>query len=236
MIDIQVLASSSRGNCYRITDGSTPLLLEAGIQFKDIQRGLNFRVSDIVGVLISHEHKDHSKAIADVMKAGIDCYMSLGTAEALNISGHRVKTITPLQQFHIGTWTILPFETQHDAKEPVGFLLVNQAGEKLLFATDTYYVRYKFVGLTHIMVECNYSLDILRANVEDSLVDEAQKNRLLQSHFSLANVKEFLRSNDLSQVREIHLLHLSDGNSDADRFKREIQELTGKPVYVASRG
>ena len=187
-------------------------------------------------MLISHEHKDHSKAVPDIMKAGIDCYMSRGTAEALELSGHRVKIVQPLQQLEVGTWTMLPFRTQHDAKEPVGFLLVNQAGEKLLFATDTYYVRYKFVGLTHIMVECNYSLDILRANVEDGLVDEAQKNRLLQSHFSLANVKEFLRSNDLSQVREIHLLHLSDGNSDADRFKREIQELTGKPVYVASRG
>lgn len=59
------------------------------------------------------------------------------------------------------------------------------------------------------------------------------KNRLLTSHFSLENVKEFLKANDLSQVREIWLLHLSDGNSDQVRFKREIMELCGKPVYVA---
>lgn len=46
-------------------------------------------------------------------------------------------------------------------------------------------------------------------------------------------MKDFLKANDLRHVQEIWLLHLSDGNSDADRFKREIQELTGKPVYIA---
>ena len=56
---------------------------------------------------------------------------------------------------------------------------------------------------------------------------------VLRSHFSLENVKEFLQANDLSKVQEIWLLHLSDGNSDAERFKREIQELTGKVVYIA---
>ncbi|ANW97701.1 MBL fold metallo-hydrolase [Thermoclostridium stercorarium subsp. thermolacticum DSM 2910] len=233
MIDIQVLASGSKGNCYRVTDGSTPLLLECGIPYKEIQKTLNFRVSEIAGCLVSHEHQDHAKAIKDIMKAGIDCYMSRGTAEALGISGHRLNIIKAKQQFRIGTWAILPFETQHDAVEPVGFLLANSAGEKLLYATDTYYIRYRFKGLTHVMVECNYSLDILRANVEAGVIEPVLKNRILKSHFSLENVKEFLKANDLGKVQEIWLLHLSDNNSDSERFKREVMELTGKPVYIA---
>lgn len=234
MITITTLASSSRGNCYRIDDGSTPLLLECGIPYKEIQKKLNFKTSEIKGCLVSHEHKDHSKAMQDVMKAGIDCYMSPGTAKALNLTGgHRGKIVQPLQQFHIDTWTILPFETQHDAAWPLGFLLANQAGEKLLFATDTYYIKYRFSGLSHIMIECNYAIDILKANIDSGAVNDAMAKRLLQSHFSLDNVKEFFKANDLSQVKEIHLLHLSDGNSDAERFKREIQQLTGKPVYIA---
>jgi phosphoribosyl 1,2-cyclic phosphodiesterase len=76
-------------------------------------------------------------------------------------------------------------------------------------------------------------MDILQENVAAGLVPTELKNRLMKSHFSLANVKEFLRANDLSRVQEIWLIHLSDGNSDAARFKREIQELTGKMVYVA---
>jgi phosphoribosyl 1,2-cyclic phosphodiesterase len=234
LIEIFPLASGSSGNCYRITDGRTPLLLECGIPYKEIQKGLNFRIAEIASCLISHEHQDHSKAVRDVMKAGIDCYMSAGTAEALGISGHRLHIIKAKQQFRIGTWTILPFETQHDAAEPLGFLLANRNGDKLLYATDTFYIRYRFQGLTHIAVECNYSLDILRANVEAGLVEPVLKSRILKSHFSLENVKKFLQANDLSRVKEIWLLHLSDGNSDAERFKREVMELTGKPVYVAA--
>lgn len=235
MIAITPLASSSKGNCYHVTDGKTALLLEAGIRYKDIQRALNFQVSSIAGCLISHEHGDHGKAAADVIKAGIDVYASQGTLDALGLSGHRAKSIKAKQQFQIGTWTILPFDVQHDVAEPLGFLLVNRAGEKLVFATDTYYIRYRFPGLTHIMVECNYSLRILDENISAGRVPAVMKKRLLKSHFSLEHVKDFLLANDLSKVQEIWLLHLSDNNSDAALFKHEIQELTGKPVWVAER-
>ena len=233
-MDIKVLASSSRANAYRISDGKTALLLEAGLSYKELQRALDFKTTELTAVLITHEHKDHSRAVADLAKAGIDCYMSDGTREALGLSGHRIHELWPRVQTQIGTWTVLPFETQHDAAEPLGYLLAS-GQEKLLFATDTYYIRYKFNELTHIMVECNYAADILQENVEAERIPAALKQRLLQSHFSLDNVKEFLRANDLSKVEEIHLLHLSDGNSDEARFKREIQELTGRVVMVAGK-
>lgn len=233
MIQIIPYASGSRGNCYKVTDGRTPLLLECGISYKEIQKRLNFKTSDIAACLVSHEHQDHCKAIQDVMKAGIDCYISAGTTEALSISGHRLHFIKAKKQFRISTWTILPFETQHDATEPLGFLLANRDGDKLLYATDTYYIRYRFRDLTHIMIECNYAADILKTNVKAGLVEPALKSRIFKSHFSLENVKNFLKANDLSKIQEIWLLHMSDGNSDEDRFKREIQELTGKMVFVA---
>jgi ribonuclease BN (tRNA processing enzyme) len=53
---------------------------------------------------------------------------------------------------------------------------------------------------------------------------------------SLETCKEFLQANDLSQVKDIALIHLSDSNSDAERFKREDEGLTGKPTYIASKG
>ena len=57
----------------------------------------------------------------------------------------------------------------------------------------------------------------------------------MRSHMSLENCKELLRANDLSKVKEIHLLHLSDENSVEDQFKKEIAALTGLPVYVAQK-
>lgn len=233
MIKFTTLASGSSGNAYHISDGHTELLIECGINFRDIQKALNFKTSNLAGCLITHEHKDHTKGLKDVLRAGIDVYASQGTIDQVRIKHHRLKPIQAKKQFEIGTWKVLPFDVEHDVAEPLGFLLMNQEGEKLLFATDTYYVRYKFKGLTHIAVECNYSLDILEENIAAGIVPEIMKKRLLRSHFSLENVKEFLKANDLSKVQEIHLLHLSDNNSDEKLFKCEIQELTGKPVYIA---
>jgi phosphoribosyl 1,2-cyclic phosphodiesterase len=233
MIDITPIASSSRGNCYHVTDGKTALLLECGIRFTDIRKALDFKTSDIAGCLISHEHGDHCKAVVEVIKSGIDVYASQGTLDAINLSGHRAIPIQAKKQFFIGSWAVFPFDIQHDVSEPLGFLLANQSGEKLVFITDSYYCKYKFTGLTHIMLETNYSLKILDENIAEGWVPAVMKKRLLKSHFSLDNAKDFLLANDLSKVQAIYLLHLSDNNSDADLFKREIQELTGKQVYIA---
>jgi Metal-dependent hydrolases of the beta-lactamase superfamily I len=235
MIDIRPFASSSAGNAYRISDDHTTLLLEAGLPYKDIQRELSFRTSELAGCLISHEHGDHSKSAKDLMRAGVMIYTSQGTADALGLSGHRLRILHAHEQVVIGTWTIMPFEIEHDAAEPLGFILANSVQDKLVFLTDTYYCRYRFAGLTHIMVECNYSLEIVNQRVESGRLHPAQKRRLLRSHFGLDNVKDFLRANDISKVQEIWLLHLSDGNSDAEAFQREIQETTGKLVMVAQR-
>lgn len=233
---IRPLASSSEGNAYLVTetDGRSPLLLDCGLPVAQLKQATGYRLSTLAGCLVSHEHGDHSKAAADLMRAGVDCYMSQGTADALRLSGHRLKIVRALQQFSLGAWTVLPFDTIHDAAEPLGFLLA-AVDEKVLYLTDTAYCKYRFRGLTHIMVECNHSWDILQANVESGAVPAEMKKRIIRSHMSLDTVKDFFRANDLSQVREIWLLHLSDGNSDAERFKREIQALTGKPVYVAEK-
>lgn len=232
-MEIDVFASGSSGNCYRIRDGTTSLLLECGIPIKRIQEDLDYHLTDIDACLISHEHGDHSAAARDILKAGIDIYTSTGTAHALGLSGHHMKLIQKKDQVQIGTFTVLAFDTEHDAAEPLGFMIADQSGEKLFFATDTYYVKYRFRGLTYIMVECNYAADILSENIKLGRVPGVLKNRLLKSHFSLEHTKDFLEANDLSKVKGIWLIHLSNNNSDAARFKREIMELTGKPVYIA---
>ena len=234
MIEIKVLASGSTGNCYWISDGRTPLLLEAGLPLQKIREGTGFQVSNLAGCLISHEHGDHSRGIPELVKAGVNCFMSQGTAEALGMQSHRIKILEAKKNYHIGTWQVMPFEVQHDAVEPFGYLLRSIATkEKLVYITDSSYSRYIFNGLSYIMVECNYSMEILNENIQAGRVPATQKKRILQSHFNLENVKDFLQANDLSQVKEIWLLHLSDRNSDAELFKREIMELTGKPVYIA---
>ncbi len=226
-MDFLPLYSSSLGNLYRVTDGQTPLLIECGVPIQAIKKALGYRLSEVAGCLVSHSHMDHSRAVKGLLRIGIDCYMSAETADTLGVKGHRLHILQPLRQFNMGTWRVLPFSTQHDCPGSMGFLLALR-GEKLLFATDTYYIKYRFSSLSHIAIECNYSLDTLSPDI-----GAARRRRLIESHFSLENVKKFLAANDLSGVREIHLLHMSRDHGDADRFQGEIQGLTGKPVYVA---
>lgn len=230
-MEIRVLASGSGGNAYRVSDGHTPLLLECGIRFKELREGLRYKVTELAGCLISHSHADHAKAVHDMIKAGVDCYMSEQTAQEIGAAGHCVHAVSALQQFTIGSWTILPFDAVHDAY-CLGFLLAS-GDERLLYLTDSAFCRYRFEGLTHLMIEANYSADILRANVESGVIDPALRYRILRNHMSLERVKDMLKANDLSRVREVHLLHLSSDNSDAARFKAEVERLTGKPTYIA---
>ena len=230
-MEITVLASGSSGNCYMISDGTTPLLLECGIRFRDIQRGLGFGVSSLAGCLVSHEHQDHARAALDMTRYGVNVYASQGTIEALGVSGHRVRPIKALQQFRIGSWTVLPFDTVHDAAEPLGFVLAGEAG-KVLYLTDSAYCKYRFDGLTHLLVEANHSVEILRRNVDAGMFHKEHFGRVVRNHLSIERLIDMLRANDLSRVKEIHLLHLSDQNSDEAAFKTAVQRATGKPVYV----
>ena len=237
MISIQTLGSSSAGNAYRLSSGGRSLLLECGLPWKKIKEGLNFETSDLDGCLVSHAHGDHCKAAGDLMKAGVDLY---ATKEAFSEMGvksnfHRFIPVIENKMFRVGGfWRVAPFATQHDAPGSVGYIISNQgSGESLLFLTDTAYCRYSFTDrFTAIMIEANYSEATLQRNVDDGLIDADRAKRVRENHMSIGRVLDFLKANDLSRCRAIHLIHLSDGNSNAEIFKRMVQEATGIPTFV----
>jgi len=238
---LKVLGSSSKGNCYILSTPTGSLLLDCGLPWREIQKGLNFDLSDVLGCLVTHFHLDHLKSVRDVLRNGIDVWTSAETLNNLppmKAGDYRLTYIcAPKVQFKVCDFTVLPFSTEHDAEGSIGFIIqYKPTGEKLLYLTDSYYCKYRFKGLNYIMIECNYIKETLDWNIENGYVNEAMKPRLLQSHFSLENVKKFLQANDLSQCRKIVLLHLSYSNSDASRMVREINELTGIETLIADAG
>ena len=63
---IQSIGSSSSGNSYLITDGTTHLLLDVGLSGKNIRAALadaNISEDAVSGILVTHEHVDHVKSI-----------------------------------------------------------------------------------------------------------------------------------------------------------------------------
>lgn len=224
------LASSSKGNCYIVSDGETSILLECGISFRRIKNGLGFDLSAIRACLVSHEHKDHAKSVMDLIKSGVEVFASEGTAGALDC-----PLITPVEageQFRVGSLEIMPFETFHDAADPLGFLIYSRAdGERLAFATDTVNLAYRFPGVTLLALEANYDKDIL-ARCER--MPEKVRRRVTNTHMEIGTLCGYLQTLDLSQCREIYLLHLSSAASSEGNFLDRVRRAVPEHVRVSA--
>lgn len=225
---LHVLGSSSSGNCYLFQSEKTGevLAVEAGVKFNKVKKVLDVNLNSIVGCIVSHEHGDHAKCVGDFINACIPCYMSQGTKHALGFSSsYWAKGLLPFEQVVINGFRVIPFPVQHDAAEPYGYLIRHEECGTVLFATDTYFLKYKFPGLNNVMLECNYSKEILDANFTAGRIDKKRYERTIKSHMSYDNCLLTLQANDLSQVCNILLLHLSDNNSNATEFIHGIERL-----------
>lgn len=233
---LRVLGSSSSGNCYLLENENETLVIEAGVSFSEVKKALNFNISKIVGLIISHEHGDHAKFAMEYLKAGVMVLCSNGTQEKIS-----TKLLQPLHCFHgqkfsLKNFEIMPFDIIHDAAQPFGFIIKHPDCGKILFLTDTYYSEYTFKGLNHIIIEANYADEILQHNIDSGRVDRSMRRRLETSHMSLKTCKELLLANDLTAVQNIVLIHLSSGNSNAKQFQSEVEATTGKMVTIADKG
>lgn len=239
-MEIEVLGTGSSGNCYKVKIGKATLLLECGLSYKVIQKKLNFKISEIDACLVTHEHMDHANAVKDLMKAGVDCYMTKGTAEALKVNGHRLhnfyKSPDRSWQYNfklLKDLIILPFEAVHDVAEPVSyFIKTRDDKESLVFVTDTAYMKYKIPACDVLMIECNYVKSVLDEKDKQGEIDVSLRNRIVKNHMSLETLVEALKAADLSRTKKIYVLHLSDLNSDEELIKKTIQETTGIEVVV----
>lgn len=229
-MEFKSLASSSSGNSYIVSDQQTKLLIECGISHKKLQKLSGFKLTEFAGCLVSHEHKDHAKSVADLIKDGMTVYMSEGTAEALEEDA--VTLIEAMEQFNIGSLDIVPFATFHDAAEPLGFLIKSRVdGDVLVFATDTVNLRYKFPGLNILAIEANYDKAILERC--EKLPDKV-RHRITNAHMEIDILCDYLRSLDLSQCREIHLLHLSDATSHEGHFINKVARAVPMGIQVTA--
>lgn len=227
------LASSSHGNAYVVSDGATSILLECGLSFKKLQKALGFDVGGIAACLISHEHKDHAGCYMELIKSGIPVFASEGTVEVLDCD--LIQTMEERQEVHIGTLDVLPFATFHDAAEPFGFLIRSRIdGEKLLFATDTVNLAYRFPGVNIVALEANYDDEIL---ARATRMPDKVRHRIQKSHMEIGRTCTFLKKMDRSLVHTVFLLHLSDACSNSALFQDMAERVCpGINVIVCPRG
>lgn len=209
------ISSGSSGNCYLLESEQEALVIEAGVPFMEVKKALNFNIRKIVGVIVSHSHGDHAKYAAEYEKVGISVFKPF-----------EKEKFRPVQ--FCGNFKILPFDLMHDVP-CFGFLIDHPEMGRLLYASDTEYIGYRFKHLNHILVEANYSADLLDRYA-------ANRTHVLKGHMELQTTLEFLRINDNPDLRNVILCHLSGNNADPVQFCTTASRVIDCPVYVAEKG
>lgn len=229
------LLSSSKGNVYIVSDGQTRILLECGVTHKKLQQMCGFHTTEFDACIISHEHKDHSTAVKQIITSGVDVYMSNGTAAALELPEKLLDLAHEMvagEQFTVGTIDVLPFPTLHDAKEPLGFVMQSRLdGDILAYAIDTVNLPYNFPGVNVLAVEANFEQATLD---RCERMPEKVRHRIANTHMEIDVLCRCLQRMDLSRCRELYLLHLSDATSHEGHFINKVARAVPRHVCVSA--
>ena len=234
-MQLDTVGSGSKGNCYLLHNDVECLILEAGIPLKVVKKALNFRMDTVKGVLVSHEHGDHAEYVKEFQKLAIPVYASSGTAAHFQ-SQTGIKKISELVPVHIGNFTMIPFQVEHDASEPFGFHITHPDMGTLLFATDCARIPYTFSDIDHFLIECNYLEDVILQNCNNHLLSVRLMERIQQSHMSMTGCADFLKSSGGANAQNLILCHLSASNSDVETINEYFFTEFHKTPKIARKG
>ena len=227
---LKCLGSSSAGNCYLLTSNSgETLILDCGIPIKEIKKGLNWNIKDVVGVLCTHQHLDHSESVKDFEAMGIPVFAPYRSLKPMIIGDYRLK----VQAFDLttvdGRWT----HTNADGSECpcYGFLITHPEMGRMLYITDTNLIKWRFKDINHILLGVNYDKDLINRG------NTGKANHVFRGHLSIDTACDFVRANYSDGLQNVIMCHLSAENSDRDSFIEKMKKVVcGANVDVAEPG
>lgn len=226
---LRTIATGSSGNSYvLISNTGEILLLDLGVSEKTIKKGIDWKISNVVGTVISHGHKDHSLSVEDFKSMGIPIFAPyLGdSCKSMNMGGFTVKPfdLTTID----GSWT----HTNADGTPcPIfGFLITHPEMGKMLYITDCEVIKWKFKSINHILLGVNYDKDLVDT-------DNPKANHVFRGHLSIDTACDFVKDNDSDSLQNAIMCHLSSENADKDSFIAKMKNaVNGANVDVAEQG
>ncbi len=231
------LASSSKGNCTIVYNDDEILIVDMGITLKDLEEKLirlNLNANNIIGVVVSHEHSDHTKGIKALNKkylVPVYCHYDAfdGVLRKTGISGGAVTrfSFTP---FGVGSFVVDPFKVSHDV-HCVGFNIFENKN-KISIVTDLGYTTKDIVQRLY-----DSRMVILEANHDEQMVANGSyppvlKARILGRQGHLSNINSAKVVVDIAQhgVRQVLFAHLSEENNTPELCYKTICD------YCVSKG
>lgn len=225
---LRTIATGSGGNCHALIASTGEIfLLDLGENEKKIKKGIDWRISDVVGAVVTHRHSDHSKSVKDFERMGVPVFKPYDGMKDMDF---RKKSGFKAQAFDLttidGRWT----HTDADG-EPCpcyGFIITHDEMGKMLYITDTGLVKWRFNGINHILLGVNYD--------QSKLSGEAAKmSHVLRGHMSIDTACNFVDVNKID-LQTVIMCHLSADNADADYFTKRMKTVVpDSRVVVAEK-
>lgn len=227
MATLKVLGSGSSGNSYILQTKKENLILELGCKWNEVLGMLNYKIDNVCGCLVTHEHQDHAKYIPNALKYQLPVYSCQDVADKYK----GVKVLHPRKRYKIGGFIVTPLPVEHNV-ENYAYIIEHEEIGKLVFATDLTHFPYKVKGVNHFMIEANNSENL----IIDHLCDNEEIRSHSEFHMELNNTLDAIRNNVSEALNSLILVHLSAGQSDERMFKQRVFEEFGVMPYVADKG
>jgi len=213
------LSSGSKGNCLFIKAENTSILVDAGISYNSIVKGLSLNGEDILNVsavLITHEHSDHIKGLPVLVKHNpqIKIYAHKLVCSKLKefmpiVENNLVEILTPV--FYIGDFLVSAFRSPHDSIECLNYSIYEN-DKKFSIITDCGKIKSYHLDEVKdsnlLYIESNHNLEMLKMHNEYS---EKLKMRILSEHGHLSNnqagefVADVLKNSPSCQIVLCHI-------------------------------
>lgn len=230
------LASGSKGNALFVGTSHTKVLIDAGLSAKQITKKLseiNIDISDIDAIVVTHEHSDHIRGIEMLgCKKGIPVFANSDTARSIYETigdAPKFKIFSTGEKFEFGDIEFDPFSIQHDAIDPVGFIL-RLGSVKLGICADlgfaTTLVENKLQDCDYLYLEANHQVEMVHACPRPAVYKQRVLGRL--GHLSNTQAAELLQKLLHTNLKHIHLAHLSGECNNPDLALKIIQEMLEK--------
>lgn len=232
-MQILTVGTGSKGNCYVIENNGEKLILECGSSlFQKLRKSLNYDFSSVKGALISHCHRDHCGDVRYLLQSGIHVAGTEDTFVGLEKYSGYTHVLNHRKGLRFGGFCVISVKMVHDV-ECYGFLIKN-GNETLFFATDTTDIPYQLPQVDVMMIEANYSQEILEKRLYDCNIVRSLYDRIRRSHFSIDQAELVLMHQ--KKLKAAVLIHLSADNANADEFKRRIEKKLGIITEIAKAG
>lgn len=174
---------------------------------------------------------DHSKSLNNFKAMGIPVYapyIQYTNSKLVKMDSQNWK----VQSFDLttvdGRWT----HTNADGTECpcYGFLITHKEMGKLLYATDTELIKWRFKDINHILLGVNYDKDLVDT-------DNPKANHVFRGHLSIDTACDFVKANDSDSLQNVIMCHLSSENADKESFIAKMKNaVNGANVDVAEQG